>query len=139
MTSDKVKRLISSRYLAMWIFSFSLSQLFLLGGIKLVNITKSPVWFSANTTLAELKCSFKGWPRPRIFWHNPHRKLIINGSESFYLTEELVGEDTITSVLRNPNIQEKHEGKYECFAVTTIDFGKTVEKSEKIQLRYNCK
>ena len=121
-------------------FTFSLSQLFLLGGIELVNITNSPVWFSANTTLVELKCSFKGWPRPRIFWSIPDSdKLLINGSESFYFTEKLVGEDTITSVLRNPNIQQKHEGIYKCLAITTIDVGNPVEKSQKIKLLYNCK
>ena len=121
-------------------FTFSLSQLFHLGGIELVNITNYPVWFSANTTLVELKCSFKGWPRPRIFWRIPDRKkLIINGSESFYLTEKLVGEDTITSFLRNPNIQQKHEGIYECLAITTVGVGEPLEKSQKIELLYNCK
>ena len=89
--------------------------------------------------MAELKCSFKGWPRPRIFWHNPDGKLIINGSENFYLTEQLVGEDSITSVLRNPNIQEKQKGSYECLAVIFITGGRTLTLSESIELRYNCK
>ena len=63
----------------------------------------------------------------------------MNGSESFYLTERLVGEDTITSFLRNPNIQQKHEGIYKCLAITTIDVGKPVVKSQEIELLYNCK
>ena len=79
--------------------------------------TSSPVYISPYTTKMELKCTFKGWPRPRVAWYNPDRKLIINGSESFYLYEQLVGEDNLSSVLRNPNIQEKHEGDYKCIGM----------------------
>ena len=104
----------------------------------MVGITSSPVWFSPNTKLIELKCSFKGRPRPRVFWYNPGGKLITDGSESFYLSEKHAGEDTVTSVLRNLNIQEKHNGIYKCKAVNYI-IGWSSELSDDIELIYKCK
>ena len=100
--------------------------------------TSSPVYISPYTTQMELKCTFKGWPRPRVAWYNPDRKLIINGSESFYLYEQLVGQDTLSSVLRNPNIQEKHEGDYKCIGTNNIT-GWSTNKSLSIYLNYYCK
>ena len=89
-------------------------------------------------TLMELQCVFKGRPRPRVAWYNPDSKLIINGSESFYLYEQLVGEDTLSSVLRNPNIQEKHAGAYKCIGMNNIT-GWSTNKSLSIYLIYECK
>ena len=86
----------------------------------------------------ELRCTFKGWPRPRVAWYNPDSKLIINGSESFYLYEQLVGKDTLSSVLRNPNIQEKHEGAYKCTGMNNIT-GWSSENTELIEMRFSCK
>ena len=86
----------------------------------------------------ELQCVFKGRPRPRVAWYNPDSKLIINGSESFYLYEQLVGEDTLSSVLRNPNIQEKHAGAYKCTGMNNIT-GWSTNKSLSIYLNYYCK
>ena len=100
--------------------------------------TSSPVDFYPSTTEMELNCTFKGWPRPRVAWYNPDRKLIINGSESFYLYEQLVGEDTLSSVLRNPNIQEKHAGAYKCIGMNNIT-GWSTNKSLSIYLNYDCK
>ena len=94
--------------------------------------------FYPNTTEMELNCTFKGWPRPRVAWYNPDRKLIINGSESFYLYEQLVGEDTLSSVLRNPNFQEKHKGYYKCIGMNNIT-GWSTNKSLSIYLNYDCK
>ena len=100
--------------------------------------TSSPVDYSPYTTLMELQCTFKGWPRPRVAWYNPDSKLIINGSESFYLYEQLSGEDTISSVLQNPNIQEKHGGTYKCTGMNNIT-GWSSEKSGIIYLDIPCK
>ena len=86
----------------------------------------------------ELKCTFKGWPRPRVAWYNPVGELIINGSESFYLYEQLFGEDTLSSVLRNPNIQEKHAGAYKCTGMNNIT-GLSTKKYGYIDLNYRCK
>lgn len=104
----------------------------------MVENTSSPVWFSPNTKKIQLKCSFKGWPRPRVVWYSPDGKLITDGSESFSLSEKHDGEDTVTSVLRNFNIQEKHNGVYKCKAVNNI-IGWSSELSEDIELIYKCK
>ena len=69
---------------------------------------------------------------------NPDKKKIINGSESFYVSEQLVGKDTLSSVLRNLNIQEKHEGDYNCIATNNIT-GWSSKKSKIIELDYRCK
>ena len=100
--------------------------------------TSSPVDYYPDTMLMALQCTFKGWPRPRVAWYNPDRKLIINGSESFYLYEQLVGEDTISSVLQNPNIQEKHQGYYKCTGMNNIT-GWSSKKSWRIYLNIPCK
>ena len=85
----------------------------------------------------ELKCTFKGWPRPRVVWYNPDRKQIINGSEGFYISEQLLGKDTLTSLLRNPDIQEKHKGAYKCTGMNNIT-GWSTEKSGYTDLNYRC-
>ena len=86
----------------------------------------------------ELKCTFKGWPRPRVAWYNPNAKLIINGSESFYLYEQLVGDNTLSSVLRHPNIQEKQAGVYKCTGMNNIT-GWSSRKTGLIVLNHRCK
>ena len=86
----------------------------------------------------ELKCIFRGWPRPLVAWYNPGSKLIINGSGSFYLYEQLVGEDTLSSVLQITNIQEKHQGDYKCTGMNNIT-GWTTRKSGWTDLNYRCK
>jgi len=106
--------------------------------VQRVYKTSSPVDYYPDTRKMELKCAFKGWPRPRILWYNPDGKLIINGSESFYLYEQLVGEDTLTSLLRNPNIQEKHAGAYKCTGMNNIARWST-RKYGIIDLNHYCK
>ena len=92
-----------------------------------------------HTTQMVLQCTFKGWPRPRVAWYNPNIKQIINGSESFYLYEQLVGKDTLISVLLNPNNQEKHAGEaYKCTGMNNIT-GWSTRKSGFIDLFYSCK
>ena len=85
----------------------------------------------------ELKCTFKGWPRPRVVWYNPDKKQIINGSEGFYISEQLVGEDALTSLLRNPDIQEKQAGAYKCTGMNNITSWSS-KKSVYIDLNYRC-
>ena len=104
----------------------------------MVESTSSPVWFSPNTKLIELKCSFKGRPRPRVVWYNPDGKPVTDGSESFYLSKRHDGEDTVTSVLRNFNIQEKLNGVYKCEAMNNIT-GWSSTLSEDIELIFKCK
>ena len=85
----------------------------------------------------ELKCSFKGRPRPRVVWYNPDKKQIINGSEGFYILEQLGRKGTLTSLLRNPDIQEKHAGAYKCTGMNNIT-GWSSKKSGIIDLNYYC-
>ena len=106
--------------------------------VQRVYKTSSPVDLYPDTREMKLKCAFKGWPRPRVAWYNPYNKIIINGSESFYLYEQLVGEDTLYSVLRNPNIQEKHAGAYKCTGMNNIT-GWSSRRSGYIDLNYRCK
>ena len=99
--------------------------------------TTSPVDYYLDTREMELSCTFKGWPRPRVVWYNPDKKQIINGSEDFYISEQLVGEDTLTSLLRNANIQENQAGAYKCTGMNNIT-GWSIEKSGIIDLIYGC-
>ena len=85
----------------------------------------------------ELKCTFNGWPRPRVVWYNPSNKQIINGSEGFCISEQLVGEDTLISLLRNANIQEKHRGTYICTGMNNIT-GWSSQRTAYIDLNYRC-
>ena len=106
--------------------------------VKTVSKTSSPVDYYPDTRQMELSCTFKGWPRPRVVWYNPDKKKIINGSEGFYISEQQVGKDTLSSVLRNLNIQERHEGDYNCIATNNIT-GWSSKISKIIELDYWCK
>ncbi|CAH3186466.1 unnamed protein product, partial [Porites lobata] len=103
--------------------------------VKRVSKTSSPADFYSDKKQMELKCTFKGWPRPRVAWSNPKNKQIINGSEGFYISEQLDGEDTLTSLLRNPDIQENQAGAYKCTGMNSLT-GWSTEKSEYIDLIY---
>ena len=105
--------------------------------VERVSKTSSPVDYYPDSRKMELKCTFKGWPRPRVVWYNPSNKQIINGSEGFYISEQLDGEDTLSSLLRNANIQEKHEGTYKCTGMNNIT-GWSSKKSGYIVLNYRC-
>ena len=85
----------------------------------------------------KLKCTFKGWPRPRVVWYNPDKKQIINVSEGFYISEQQDGNDTLESFLLNLNIQEKHRGTYECTGINNIT-GWWSKKPAYIDLNYRC-
>ena len=105
--------------------------------VKRIYKTSSPVDYYPDKREIKLKCTFKGWPRPRVVWYNPDNKQIINGSEGFYISEQLVGEDTLTSLLRNADIQEKHAGAYKCTGMNNIT-GWSSKKSGYIDLNYRC-
>ena len=106
--------------------------------VERVSKTSSPVEYYPDTREMELSCTFKGWPRPRVVWYNPSNKQIINGSEGFYIAEQLDREDTLISLLRNADIQEKHAGAYyECIGMNKIT-GWSSKKSEIIDLNYKC-
>ena len=95
--------------------------------VKTVSKTSSPVDYYPDTRQMEVSCTFKGWPRPRVVWYNPDKKKIINGSGGFYISEKLDREDTLTSLLRNANIQEKHAGAYKCTGMNNIAGWSSIE------------
>ena len=105
--------------------------------VKRVSKTSSPVDFYPDTKQMKLECTFKGWARPRLVWSNPNNKQIINGSEGFYISERLVGKDTLSSLLHNPNTQEKHAGAYKCTGMNNIT-GWSSKESGYIDLNYRC-
>ena len=105
--------------------------------VKRVSKTSSPVDFYSDKKQMELKCTFKGWPRPRVVWYNPDKKQIINGSEGFYILEQLGRKGTLTSLLRNPDIQEKHAGAYKCTGMNNIA-GWSTKIATYLDLNYRC-
>ena len=111
---------------------------FILGAVQRLKKTSSLVWYFQNERL-QLKCSFKGWPRPRVVWYNPDSKQITNSTEGFYLSEELQGDDVLRSVLHLHKIQEKHAGVYQCIGENYSSGNWSSQKSGKIALIYQCK
>ena len=107
------------------------------GVVEKVFKTSSPVDIFPDKEI-NLEFIVKGWPRPRVVWYKPDGKQIINGSEGFQLSEELVGEDTIKSFLRNPKKQENLEGDYKCIGENSIP-GWSSKVSGIIELIYKCK
>ena len=105
--------------------------------VKTVSKTSSPFDYYPDTRQMELSCTFKGWPRPRVVWYSPSNKQIINGSEGFYISEQLDREDTLISLLRNADIQEKHAGAYKCTGMNNITNWSS-KKSGYIDLNYRC-
>ncbi|KAM7429019.1 hypothetical protein ABFA07_020074 [Porites harrisoni] len=94
----------------------------------------SPVWFKEKI---QLNCTFKGWPRPTVVWINPHGNKIKSGSDGFEIYEEIIGDDTLSSVLKNPHMQEKQYGEYWCTAENSID-GWSSKLSKVTELIYEC-
>ena len=105
------------------------------GPVQRVFKPSSPVWFNEKI---ELNCIFKGWPRPTVVWINPHGNKIKSGSDGFEIYEELIGDDTLSSVLKNPHMQEKQYGEYWCTAENSID-GWSSKLSKVTELIYECK
>ncbi|CAH3177744.1 unnamed protein product, partial [Porites lobata] len=119
MDKDYVRKDPRLRFLK-FLLLCSLMSLWIQVPVKRVSKTSSPVDYYPDTREMELKCTFKGWPRPRVVWYNPSNKQIINGSEGFYISEQLDREDTLISLLRNADIQEKHRGAYKCTGMNNI-------------------
>ena len=136
--SSSPLKLPSLNDMGAWLTSFEIkTKNSFLVPVKRVSKTSSPVDYYPDTREMELKCTFKGWPRPRVVWYNPDKKQIINGSEGFYISEQLFGEDTLRSVLLNPNIQEKQAGAYQCTGMNNIT-GWSTKKSVIIELYHRC-
>ena len=109
--------------------------------VERVYMTSSPVVLYPDGKLEdgkELKCTFKGWPLPRVVWYNPDKKQIINGSEGFYISEQLFGEDTLSSVLLNHNTGRKNGFASNLLSANTMqicaNWGINLSKGDKCRI-----
>ena len=136
--SSRSLKLTSFIWLGAWLTSFEIKAKNSFSvPVQKGSKTSSPLDYYPDTSEIELKCTFKGWPRPRVVWYSPDNKQIINGSEGFYISEQQDREDTLISLLRNANIQEKHAGTYECTGMNNITSWST-KISALIDLSYRC-
>ena len=89
----------------------------------------------------DLECFFSGWPLPHeVHWYKDG-KIITNGTEGIYHSEDKKwknGKKTLRSKLSLPPGREEQEGIYKCSAKNRIP-GWQSEVSEDLQLIYECK
>ena len=126
------------------VLNYSFALFLLLGTLKIVYVTSSPNDIYENEK-HDLKCSFKGWPLPRVMWYKAeeyegvYKELIINGSGDFSFSEKVSEEETqLTSILHLPPGREQHEGSYTCTAENSIP-GWSSKESFTISMIYQCK
>ena len=88
-----------------------------------------------------LECYFSGWPRQlEVHWYKDG-KIMTNGTEGIYHSEDKQwkrGQKTLRSKLSLPPGREELEGIYKCRAKTSIS-GWQSEVFEELQLIYECK
>ena len=100
------------------------------------------MYISQNSQVAYLKCSFVGWPLPRVVWYKDGKQMI-NGSQGFYHIEKpgrFQGDQaTLETKLHFPTPgREEYEGYYNCSAVNNFT-GWSSKHSAKFQVEYECK
>jgi len=103
--------------------------------------TNTPFPFKEGKKPMDLECFFTGFPLPlQVHWYK-NDKVITNGTEGIYHTENKRpknGEETLRSRLRLPPGREELEGVYNCRANNSIP-GWQSEVSGELQLIYECK
>lgn len=101
----------------------------------------TPIVFTEGKNPMDLECFFSGFPLPlQVHWYKDD-KVIANGTEGIYHTEDtrpIFGEETLRSRLSLPPGREELEGIYNCRAKNSIP-GWQREVSEELQLIYLCK
>ena len=111
-----------------------------LGKLQIVWTSMSPMFYDKGVP-KDLKCCFSGWPLPReVQWYK-NGKILTNGTESIYYSEDKKwkkGEETLWSTLSLPPGHEEQEGLYKCSARNSIPGWKS-EIFGIIQLIYECK
>ncbi len=88
-----------------------------------------------------LECHFSGWPLPREVQWSKNGKIITNGTESIYHSEDREwkkGDETLRSTLHLPPGRDEQEGHYKCSARNSIP-GWESEAFESMQMIYLCK
>ena len=93
-----------------------------LGKLQIVRSSGSPRFYKKDVR-NDLECHFSGWPPPREVQWNKNDKIITNGTESIYHSEDRKwkkGEETLRSTLHLPPWGEEQEGDYKCSARNSI-------------------
>ena len=114
---------------------------FYLGALQVIDFSDSPKIITKNTPSTELDCVLSGWPLPRaVSWYKDD-KLITNGTEGMYHSQDIIwkkGEKTLRSILHLPAGREEQEGFYKCSATNRIP-GWSSQKDITLQIFYQCK
>ena len=111
-----------------------------LGKLQIVWSSESPT-FCIKDVRKDLECHFSGWPLPREVQWSKNGKIITNGTESIYHSEDRKwkkGKETLQSTLHLPPGREEQEGYYKCSARNSIP-GWESEAFESMQMIYLCK
>ena len=111
-----------------------------LGALRVLSST-TPSFITEDKKPNDLECYFSGWPLPlEVHWYKDG-KIITNGTEGIYHSEDKQwnnGQKTLRSKLSLPPGREELEGIYKCRAKNSIS-GWQSEVFEELQLIYMCK
>ena len=122
-------------------FAVTFVKIFSTLGALEARTTYTPIVFNEGQKPMDLECFFSGFPLPlQVHWYKDD-KVITNGTEGIYHTENKRpknGEETLRSRLSLPPGREELEGIYNCRAKNSIP-GWQSEVSKVLQLIYVCK
>ena len=134
-----VTRLNSQHSILLLLNSYLL--LFLnLGKLQIVRSSGLPRFYKKDVR-NDLECHFSGWPLPREVQWSKNGKIITNGTERIYHSEDRKwekGKETLRSTLHLPPGGEEQEGDYKCSARNSIT-GWESEAIGSIEMIYQCK
>lgn len=121
-------------------YALTLVKIFsILGAPKVVWISDTPIFFYKDEKPQDLECFFSGWPLAfEVHWYKDG-KIITNGTEGIYYSEDRrrkYGMETVYSRLSLPLGREELEGSYKCRAKNKIS-GR--QASDSLQYIYVCK
>ena len=108
--------------------------------LQLTMKSTSPRYISKNSQGVILKCSFMGWPPPRVVWFKDGKQ-IINGAQGFYHTVKSLSQcdhAALETTLHFPPAREEYEGYYTCHAKNGFN-GWSSKHSAKFKVVYECK
>ena len=111
-----------------------------LGKLQIVRYSGSPKSYRKDVP-QDLECHFSGWPLPREVQWSKNGKIITNGTERIYHSEDRKwekGKETLRSTLHLPPGGEEQEGDYKCSARNSIA-GWESEAIGSIEMIYQCK
>ena len=124
-----------------WSIDYTYILLLLVDTLERTFTSTSPRIMSTNSHDFMLKCSFKGWPPPRVVWFKDGKQ-IINGSQGFYHIEKSLSQcdhATLETTLHFPPAREEFEGYYACNAENSFNGWSSNRHSDRLQVLYECK